>query len=201
LNFLGEILAWDDREGRVFEFGLNRPVSDLRRRWLTHHGRIEDIDKDLHPGESDAFIVNPDDTFGRNSKLDDADDVRGSECWVKFVAFDVLMVGGPDAKTVLSEVFSPDEPLPDAGSLIHLDGFERKRILYHLLEEQKNEIEIVETVVIRPNGECEKGEDYFSPSNPVKECGLPAYTLDSAKWTLNVSHPSLKEMDETRRSG
>lgn len=120
---------------------------------------------------------------------------------MKFVAFDVIFVGGPDGKKALAEALSPDPPPSEAGSIAHLDGFERKRVLYHLLEEQRNEIEIVETVVIRPNGECAKGEEYFSHAAPIKECDIPAFTLDSTKWTLNVGHPSLQKIDTTRRKG
>ena len=131
--------------------------------------------------------------------------MEGEQCWLKFVAFDVLYVGGPDATKVFAEAL-PDESvsqeaLPSPGSIIHLILFERKRILYHLIKEDRDKIEIVQSAVIRPNGECVTGVEYFSVQNPHMECGLPAYVLDSAKWTLNRGHESLEDFDTRRRKG
>lgn len=200
----GEILAWDNKEKKVVEFGNNRTIAILRQNWLRAQGRIEEIDRRLHEGENDAFVIEFDEAkhwrFDREKSIDPEASEGGDQCWVKFVSFDVLFVGGPDAKKALAESLSLNSK-SSIGSVADMTGFERKRILYNILDEQENEAEIVETVVTRPNGECAKGEDYFSSSDPITECGIPAHTLDSAKWTLNVGHPDLKEIDNTRRKG
>ena len=124
----------------------------------------------------------------------------GAECWLKFVVFDVLFVGGPDAQKVLDKAVS-SEKLEDTtpGSIINMSAFARRRILHEVIEPQKNEVEIVPSAVFRPNGDCVTGEDYFSPTDPLSDSGIPAYSLDSVKWTLNIGHPSLKVLDDERR--
>ena len=163
---------------------------------------VEDIDRDLHKGESDIQVVRYADfkAFDK-AKTDEMSAECGEECWLQVVAFDVLYVAGPDADELFSQTLSDEVALPDIGSITHLSGFERKRVLYKLIEPQKNKVEIVQSLVIRPNGNCVQAENYFSASNPIMECGLPVYLLDSAKWTLNIGHKSLKEFDEARRLG
>ena len=196
-------MAWDDGRKEHVPFGSNRTVAIMRRKWLMAHGLVEDIDKDLHKGESDSFVVRYNDfkAFDK-TKADEMSVECGEECWLQAVAFDVLYVAGPDAQKLFVETLSDEKgPPPDSGSITHLSLFERKRVLYKLIETQKDQVEIVQSVVIRPNGDCIKGEDYFSSSNPILECGRPVYMLDSAKWTLNVENPSMKAFDETRRKG
>ena len=195
-------MSWDDGRKEHVPFGSNRTVAIMRRKWLEAHGLVEDIDKGLHKGESDAFVVRYADfkAFSKEN-VDDMSVECGEECWLQVVAFDVLYVAGPDADKLFAETLSEEASLPEAGSITHLSLFERKRILYRLIETQKDQLEIVQSLVIRPNGDCVNGEDYFSSSEPIMECGLPVYLLDSAKWTLNVGHKSLKDFDETRRNG
>lgn len=205
----GEVLAWDNRRQWNVDFGSNRTVAILRRKWLAAHGKLEKIDLDLHEGEEDDYIMRYKDIVTYEKEEDKAalEGTTGDACWLKYVAFDILYVGGPDADKVLSEALPMTEEQEQQqrrqpGSTIHLSGFERKRILYCLIEPLKNEVEIVQSVVIRPTGDCAKGGDYFSVDSPARDCGAhAAYNLDSAKWTLNVGHPSLEELDEERRKG
>lgn len=201
----GEMMAWDDFKQSYVNFGSNRTVAFARAKYMDREGWSDPRDKGLHKGEKDKDVIRRADMlkYEKPPEDDDYDNddehKPGAECWLKYVVFDVLYVGGPEAEKFLSETFPEGSPTP-AGSLIHLDLFERKRILYNLLEEQKDEVEIVQSVVVTSSGKKVDAEKYFSPTQPTQECGVPAYRLDSPKWTLNVCDPSsLEKYDEKRR--
>jgi len=202
----GEVLAWDDSRKQNVPFGNNKTVAAARKRWMKSRGEIEDIDMNLHEDAGDdRRIITESEAWSKPTLNEDGNFEEGEDCWMKFVTFDILFIGGPDAGKVIGESLREEsitgQPLPSAGSITNLSGFERKKILYHLIRQEANKIEIVESVVIRPNGSCLSGEDYFSSSNPVEECGLPMYVIDSAKWALNFGHPSLRDFDVKRRNG
>ena len=183
-------MAWDDGRKEHVPFGSNRTVAILRRKWLEAHGLVEDIDRGLHKGESDSFVVRYSDFKSFDKTNADTMSVEcGEECWLQIVAFDVLYVAGPDAQKLFSETLSDERDLPMDGSITHLSLFERKRVLYRLIETQKDQVEVVQSVVIRPNGDCVKSEEYFATINPMLESNIPVFILDSAKWTLNASAP------------
>lgn len=194
----GEILAWDDERKETIPFGNNRTIANLRKQWMHRNGKLDPRDKGIHDGDKDAKSMTVAQSWKRKDNDEDSDQA-GEECWLLFVAFDVLYVNGESAKDFLAQAVSSHiAPVP--GPLVDLDGFERKRILYQLLEPQKNEVEIVQTYIVRPNGNLALGEKYFDPSDPLMESGHPAYALDSLSCTLSGTIANQAELDEKRRN-
>ena len=197
----GEVLAWDSGRQETVPFGNNRTIANLRRKWMQRNGLCETIDLDLHINDTTTKAMSTSmGSWGRN--LDQPYELAGEECWLMFVVFDIVYLDGPGAADTLDKVVSSCiEPRPHSGSLIGLDAFERKKLLYHIVKPQKNEVEIVETVVVRPNGRTALGRDYFDIDNPILEQGIPVFTLDSIDCCLRGAIPNLSQIDAVRRQG
>lgn len=161
---------------------------------------LDPRDQDLHTNETNVKSMNPTNTWpDRNNSA--PYELAGKECWLQFIAFDVIYIDGPNVIQFLKETLSSYVPISSGGSIIGLDGFERKKVLHKLISIQKDEVEVVKTWVIRPNGRISPGESYFNPYEPATECGYPEYTLDSLNCILSGSVPNLKEIDMDRRKG
>jgi len=196
----GEVLAWDDGRKETIAFGSNRTVAKLRKAWMERRGMLDPRDSGMHDEDRDVKSMNAANTWF--DKVDLNNELAGEECWLLFAAFDVLYVGGPGAAQFLSDIVSPHiSPRPAAGSLINLDGFERKKILYKLIEPQEKQVEIVQTWIVRPNGSNAQAEEYFDPQNPLKEGGYPDYMLDSLSCIVANAVPELSRIDVERRRG
>lgn len=112
----------------------------------------------------------------------------------------MLYVNGPGAEEVIRSVVSSSvSPSPSPGSLIGLDCMERKKLLYRLIEVQQDEVEIVDTHVIRPNGVAVPGKTYFSTANESVEYGYPMYTVDSIACCIRGEVSDLSTVDARRR--
>ncbi|GKY98953.1 hypothetical protein MPSEU_000851100 [Mayamaea pseudoterrestris] len=181
----GEILAYcGEKDGN--QFGLNRTVAKKRREWMESRGMVDDRDKNVHGHDNEYKSMNAQSimnfispTFNA-TELDDS--VSGENVWLTYVIFDVLYLEGPCAAEFLDETVSKCvSPRPVPGSIIDLSAMERKKILYRLVEIQDNMVEIVDTQVVRPNGELASGRDYFCFDNPMfdSDSCLPSTTLDA----------------------
>ena len=161
---------------------------------------VDPRDIGVHDGDPDAKSMSVADTWNnKNKRSDDESEQAGAECWLQFVAFDVIYVDGEGAKDfLLKAVSSHVNVLP--GPLVDLDCFERKKILYRLLTPQEKTVEIVSTTIIRPNGHQISGDNYFSPLDPLMECGYPAYVLDSLSCTLSGTIANQAEIDTKCRN-
>jgi hypothetical protein len=167
---------------------------------MKQKGLCDKRDEGLHDDDIEHKAMNASDR--RDSKNDESFESVGAECWLLFVAFDVVYIDGPGAADLLSQSVSQHiTPRPTPGSIINLDSFERKKLLYRLIQVQKNEVEIVSTVVVRPDGCAVEGSEYFSPTNPIEQHGFPAYTLDSIDCALHHVIPGLQRIDIERRRG
>jgi hypothetical protein len=169
---------------------------------MESQGTLDERDLNIHKHENDAKSMNAYNSFG--GKSDDSSNLAGKECWLQFAVFDVVYVDGPDAASFLSIVVAEHvQPRPSPGFIIDLDGFERKKILYALIKPQENEVEIIKTWVIRPNGRSELGEYYFVPAKLPDECGYPVALVDSQHWSLgkSCSIDTLRDIDLERRRG
>jgi hypothetical protein len=193
----GEVISWDNVKKEVVPFGSNRTVANYRRHYLYKLGLWDDRDKNLHQGQTELTVVRTSDDFCVNSP---SDTMAGEECWLQFIAFDILFLGGPDAPKLFAECGIRTEQRED-GSIIHLSGLERNQILYRLIEPQLNEVSICKSMVVRPNGECVTGEKYYSTTDPMMEYGHPVWQLDSTKATIEGQMPDLEEIDRLRRHG
>lgn len=191
----GEVVSWDNERQETIPFGINRTVAIQRRLWLKRHCLLDERDLNLHEGEEDVNVMRA--SADKPTKPTDEPEA-GADCWLKFVVFDILYVGGPDAARLISEATALDGDIP-TGSILNLDGFERKKILYRLIEQQANEVEIVPSLVIRSNGRSEKAATYFSPSNPPMEAGYPYSMIDSIECALRGDIPNQDEIDAKSR--
>lgn len=96
--------------------------------------------------------------------------------------------------------FLPASPRPlTTGSILQLDLMKRKRILFTLLKMQKNRLEHVETIVIRPDGKSIDGHTYFT-SPETLEYGYSPLILDSINATLDGFVSNLTDIDLKRRN-
>jgi hypothetical protein len=190
-------LAWDSQRQETVPFGNNRTIARLRQQWMEHQNLIDARDQGIHDADMTVKSFNTSNTW--NSK-DTPYDLAGKECWLQFIAFDVLYVDGPGAEEFLNDtVASFVTPRPNCGSIIRLDGFERKKILYRLIQPQVDEVEIVKTWIIRPTGKISLGTDYFDIKIPTMECGYPEYIVDSLNWSLSDPANDLAHLDNVRR--
>jgi hypothetical protein len=199
-NADGEVLAWDNSKQETVPFGSNRTVAKFRQKYMKEMGLCDKRDEGLHEGDTEYKAMNASNT--RDGKSDQSFESVGAECWLLFVAFDVVYIDGPGAADLLSQSVSQHiTPQPKPGSIINLDSFERKKLLYRLIQVQKNEVEIVSTVVVRPDGCTAEASEYFAPTNPIEQYGFPAYTLDSIDCALHHVVPGLQRIDIERRRG
>lgn len=196
----GEILAWDDGKKENIPFGANRTVAKMRRDWLHSRGFLDDRDRHLHDDEGDDGTKVMNKSFFWNEDAA-SPEISGRECWLQFVAFDILYVGGGErAQDLLRTTVSPflrDDIKP--GSILHLDALERKKLLYRIIEPVEKKVEIVLTTVVRPNGESADGQLYFSYDEPLMDNGHPAHLLDSITAAFNGYVKNLPAIDERRR--
>ena len=189
----GEVVAWDDGKQETVPFGNNRTIALARERWMESQGLLEDRDKNLHEGQTDLNVMKRAFHDG-----DVVESVAGSECWLRYEVFDVLYIGGPAAVELISTATALPKEAVEPGSIIHLHGFHRKRILYHLVTQQDKELVLVPALVIRPNGVAVKADDYFSPTNPTMEKGYHASDVDSIEWGIDSSAEQRKIYDDMR---
>lgn len=189
----GEVVAWDDGKQETVPFGNNRTIALARERWMDSHGLLEERDKNLHEDQTDLNVM-----MRAYHDGDVVESIAGSECWLRYEVFDVLYVGGPAAVLLISTAAGLPNEAVEPGSIIHLNGFQRKRILHHLITPQEKELVLVPALVIRPNGVAVKAEEYFSPTNPTMEKGYQASYVDSIEWGLDASDEQREIYDYMR---
>lgn len=194
----GEIVAWDSVRAETVPFGSNRTIANLRKGWMQSRGLLDDRDRGMHDGDRDNKSMNASNSWPE--KNDKVSEDAGAECWLQYVVFDILYVDGPGADELLSQTVSEHIlPRPTGGSIIHLEAFDRKKVLFKMLEPLAHQVEIVQTWIIRPNGLVDSGERYFDPRLPTTECGYAAHTLDSLSCTLSGTIRGIPEIDVERR--
>jgi hypothetical protein len=163
--------------------------------WCRRQGLIDDRDVGLHDGDHDMNVMS------HSSQLNGASTTKmtGEHCWLKFIAFDILYIGGADAQKCISESlhFLKSKP-SSAGSILNLDLYQRKCILYQLIQEQENVVEIVDTMVVRPDGNHIDGRDYFS-SNGALEEGRNPMLIDSITAILDGDVPDYQVINLKRK--
>ena len=116
----GEVVSWDNERQETIPFGINRTVAIQRRLWLKRHCLLDERDLNLHEGEEDVNVMRA--SADKPTKPTDEPEA-GADCWLKFIVFDILYVGGPDAARLISEATALDGDIP-TGSILNLDGFE-----------------------------------------------------------------------------
>ena len=210
----GEIIAWDDTKGEVIPFGNNRTVAKVRREYLGSKGLLDPRDMAHEDEDLNVVSVGLGDAFIRSNK-DNTNILQvespGKSCWLKFVVFDCLYVGGPDASKLIPKACAHLTPpsSPDYervsqmnGSIINLTGYHRRAILYEMITPQPTEVEHVEAFLITSDGRCIEGDglaDYFSGKVDAKH-GHPLATLDSIDCLKKNIIPNIAEIDDMRRS-
>ena len=168
----GEVITWDNGRKETITFGANRSVAKCRREWCERHGQVDARDLGVHEDETEGLnVISIADSavFERPCSLGNGTQPAetGEHCWIKFVVFDILYVGGPDAHKVVEEScgFFSCIPIPVmSGSISNSPLCARKCILHAILEPQENMVEIVESNVVRSDGTCVDGIDYFAPN-------------------------------------
>jgi ATP dependent DNA ligase domain len=194
----GEIESWDGANQRLIPFGENRAVAGYRRAYLGRHGRINPIDENLHDANDVTAMRTANDFFRDTTTGLDEQVARGENFWLKFMAFDILYIQGRDARRLLDDC---GLDRVEIGSIITLPLIARKKVLYRILTQQPNEVEICPAVVIRCNGDVVPAEDYFSTTDQMTEYGYPVTLLDSTHATIRGEIPNLEELDVKRQQG
>jgi ATP-dependent DNA ligase len=204
----GEIESWDNGRQELIPFGNNRTVANCRKGYLARHLLLDKRDLNLHAdAPTDSSIMRATDEFKFQTqsaaKIREADEDPGKECWLQFVCFDVLYVGGPDANKLFHDCgFSDNKTVSKhEGSITHLPLLQRKKILYRLIDEQPKEVELCQAMIIRPNGDVVGGREYFRTEDPLMELGHQMTTIDSTQATISGEIPNLDDMDRRRRQG
>jgi len=164
----GEMLSWDDTKKEHISFGANRTVAKARREWCQRHGFIDAIDMNLHEGETDLNVEYEASTERSLHSIGES----GAKCWLKYVVFDILYCGGIDAKKIFDKISGNAGPIGPscAGSLLELDAYKRKCILYEIIEPQQSEISVVDSTVICPDGSTVDAKEYFSREVAYTHC-------------------------------
>jgi hypothetical protein len=222
----GEVVSWDQGREQLIPFGSNRTVATYRRLHLYRQGLLDPRDMNLHTSTTSSSTTSSSTTDNgaataadtsttnqmrvmqaadetRFTKVDDEDTDAGKECWLQFIVFDMLYVDGPDATKLFVDCGLPDET---PGSILHLSGFQRKKLLHCLLQEQPTEVELVQAVVVRSNGLCTSAQEYFSTTtddnnNPLMECGHAVTDLDATQTAIHGKIPNIEVLDRQRRNG
>jgi len=193
----GEVLSWDNGKKEYVPFGTNRTVAQARKIYMEHHGLLEQRDLNLHAGESDK------NTMSASAQHVLSDPSIGGNCWLKYVLFDIIYVDGPGAKELLATALRCEAESVSTGSIVHFSCFDRKKILFQLVDPIENHVEHVPSLVIRPDGKTASARDYFSSLNPITIAGYPASMLDS----VNLVHkgddiiPNRTALNEKLRGG
>ena len=198
----GEIESWDDINKSLIPFGENRTVAAYRKAFLRHHGMIDPIDTEKLHDENDKTVMREAADYYKDKSLSREEMIeRGKSFWLKFRAFDILYVDGPDKGRLYKDSGINMHEIDKTGSIINLPLLKRKQILYQILIEQENETEICPTIVIRCNGDVLSGKEYFSTTNLVTEFGYSASLLDSTQVVLQQKIKGLEDLDNKRRLG
>ena len=107
----------------------------------------------------------------------------GKNMWLTYVIFDILYLAGPGTMAFLEEIGSSAifeglrskaaddrrSDVPVGGSIMHVDLCTRKKILYNLIEEQKNELELCLGQVITSDGRRVEAREYFKNGGPESD--------------------------------
>jgi hypothetical protein len=196
----GEVMAWDNTREEFIAFGANRTVAKARAQYCARKGMLDERDLNLHKNASEDLNVEivPDDYFA-SSTVEDRDE--GSDIWLRYLVFDVLYVGGPGAADLIDGALAPENEAGSVkpGSIVSLDGLRRKRILHRLLQPEKDVVEFVPSLLVRPNGDSMRAEDYFSPCAVCEDSGLPLFAVDSIDNALRNTIPNLEQSDSHSR--
>jgi hypothetical protein len=173
----GEMISWDNRRNEHIPFGSNKTVAKARRGHMQQQHTLEDCDLHLHEGNNNNGADDDDElniaheaaaTSSASSTISsNRTTSMGAHCWLKYVAFDILYCGGPDAPKLLERVHRRmgrhvSGSGGGSGSLLHLDAYTRKMLLYELVDPQPNEVVLVDAMVICPDGSTVQGQDYFA---------------------------------------
>ena len=199
----GEVIAWDNARKKTIDFGMNRGIAIARKKYMHRHGLLDERDTNLHDNEDGVKILTQALTSGYDkNKFHDNEGVEsGKETWLKYILFDILYIGGPDASKVMDDAFDPfdmDNLKPSAtGSIINLDMWMRRRILHTLIAPQPHTVEIVETTIIRTDGQAVDGQTYFS-STKKDQYSYSPMIIDSINCILDMKVPNFKEIDKKR---
>ncbi len=113
-----------------------------------------------------------------------------------------LKIGGPASSELITNAFrkfDSNYPRPRcSGSLLDLDLYQRKVILYELVTSQENVVELVEGIVISSDGKMKESQEYFMHSQPSFKC-FNLMTIDSINCTLDGFVASIDEIDKLRK--
>ena len=198
----GEIESWDNMNKLLVPFGENRTVAGYRREFFQHHGMIDPVDTEKLHDENDPAVMRTATDYYRDKSLSKDEMIkRGENFWLKFRAFDILYVDGSDKDRLYKDCGIDIDEIDRSGSIISLPLLKRKQILYQILVEQENEIEICPTVVIRCNGEVVPGKEYFSTTKILMELGYSASFLDSTQAVLQQKVKDIEDLDSKRKLG
>jgi hypothetical protein len=162
---------------------------------MSRMGMIDSRDMAINHGTNDSTSLT---SANAPPSVDQSIELTGEECWLQYVAFDVVYFDGPTAKEALESACSAHLKT-EPGPLLHLNGFERKKLLYYVVEAVPRHVEFVETLVVRPTGHTMSGDRYFNCRNPVTEFGFPVYSLDSIDCAFCGVVPSLPKIDVQRQ--
>mmetsp|Transcript_6990 Transcript_6990/g.17073 ORF Transcript_6990/g.17073 Transcript_6990/m.17073 type:complete len:755 (-) Transcript_6990:3498-5762(-) len=198
----GEIESWDNVNKSLIPFGENRPIAGYRRAYFKHHGLIDPIDTEKLHDDNDPTVMRTASDYYSDRSLNREEMIkRGENFWLKFRAFDILYVDGPDKERFYKDCGIDISEIDESGSIINLPLLKRKQILYQILVEQENEVEICPTVVVRCNGDVVPGKEYFSTANMMTEYGYSASFLDSTQAVLQQKINGIEGLDQKRRLG
>ena len=190
----GELISWDFEKNRAIPFGLNKTIAKARRDYLIASGQSGNLDLNHHGPDDEKGLSSYDiDTFS-NGAVDLG--LIGAKCGLKYIVFDVLFVGGPDASKVMKclskfSINNESDQCYKTGSIIDLDLFQRRKLLHNIIKNQKNEVEIVESFVVRSDGTAKCADAYFQDDDSI---------IDSVSCALDEILPTLGEIDTIRRN-
>ena len=199
----GEVLAWDDEKKETIPFGNNRTVAAFRTEYMKYHGTLDARDRDLHVGEKDVKVMHINKAWQNGEGQ--VPDLNGRDCWLQFIAFDIVFLDGDGAQELLDKVVPPYMKAT-SGPLMDLECIERKKILYHVIRRVPSFVEVVPTLVVSCDGATYKGEHYFSLELPPTFRGRPLHSLESVATYLHEISDAAKvqkrqELEHERRQG
>jgi hypothetical protein len=189
----GEVVAWDNGKQEMIPFGSNRTVALARERWMKAQGTLDKRDipiGGLHKDQPDLNIAKR----AYNQK-GGGDTCTAADCWLRFEVFDILYCGGPQAAELISLATDTPKEQVEPGSIIYLNSFQRKSVLYNLVTPQEKEFLIVPSLVVRPNGDAVNADEYFSPTHPTMVKGHRASIVDSIEWAIEAGEEQIAIYD------
>jgi len=165
---------------------------------MKKQGLVEARDTDLHADEGDSKTMRM--QHMSNALSGPTMELAGEECWLQYIVFDVVYIAGAGSNQLFTNALPRHVGQTiRPGPLTKLDAFERKKLLYALVEPQENVVDIVPTWVIRPNGDRIPGNQYFGP--PSGQNGARTYEADSLTWTLAQENRATVEKADSLRKG